>query len=585
MNMEIKMAVLLTLLITTVKLQSFLQFADHNGSFTDILCSSPAWCLCRTEDICTNTCYLSNMYRLHKSELNNKARLPFLVMLLLLLSGDISLNPGPLSDGLFPCGVCQLAVSWSHKAVACDNCDVWVHKSCASMDSVMYEQVENLTWKCYCCRSVNVSSFVINAYNLPTANSFAPLACIPGDDSVHLPDIPLTAEQFVPGSHSSPAKKCTANYSPSLSHSSHSSTSVLSTTKGNNIRFVVINANGVSGKRAELAELCSSTQADIMIVTETKLDSSKRASEFFPKNYEVSVRRDRDGNGGGVLIAAKNGLVVDEVQLKASGEIVCARIAVAKASPLYVCAYYRPPNDNDASLDSLQDALVELTDLIKDKSTLVLAGDFNSRDIDWDLLIPTVNCKKKSLCNKLINILGDAELDQMQREHTRNDAILDLFCTNKPSLVKVIDTIPGISDHDGIILVDMYLKAQISKKPQRRVPVWSKANWEEIKKDTTTFCTEFVNSSGSRSVEDSWDLFVTHLKSIQDKYIPNKLTSTRHNVPWLTTDAKRLCRKKRRLYRKAKASQDPVHKEAFKKAQNSTRKTLKKAHWLSLIHI
>ena len=44
---------------------------------------------------------------------------------------------------------------------------------------------------------------------------------------------------------------------------------------------MVVNANGVSGERSELAELCSSTQADVMIVTETKLDNPKKTSEFF----------------------------------------------------------------------------------------------------------------------------------------------------------------------------------------------------------------------------------------------------------------------------------------------------------------
>ena len=75
----------------------------------------------------------------------------------------------------------------------------------------------------------------------------------------------------------------------------------------------------MSSKRAELAELCDSSQADVMIglITETKLNNSKMSSEFFPKNYDVSVRRDRDSNGGGVLIATKNGIVADEVPLKA----------------------------------------------------------------------------------------------------------------------------------------------------------------------------------------------------------------------------------------------------------------------------
>ena len=78
---------------------------------------------------------------------------------------------------------------------------------------------------------------------------------------------------------------------------------------------------------------------------------------------------------------------------------------------------------------------------------------------------------------------------------------------NNPSLVKAIDTIPGISDHDGIILVDMYLKAQINKKPQRSVPVWSTAYWEAMKIGTTDFCKEFLHSCEDRSVDANWKLF------------------------------------------------------------------------------
>ena len=51
----------------------------------------------------------------------------------------------------------------------------------------------------------------------------------------------------------------------------------------------------------------------------------------------------------------------------------------------------------------------------------------------------------------------------------------------------------------------MCLKAQINKKPQRRIPLWSKANWDAMKADTVTFCTEFLDSGVSRDLESNWD--------------------------------------------------------------------------------
>ena len=565
-----------------LKLTISVQLASQRtGEDTLLICPRPVWHCNRLTDICTNTCYLTNMRRLYKFVLPDRAPSTFAAMIMLALSGDIALNPGPT----FTCGVCQLVVSWSHKAVACDNCSVWVHKSCASLDSATYDQLENLSWKCYCCRSVNVSSFVYNAYNVNVSNSFAPLAGILDDDGAIPHQVVSPSGVFEPKLHSSTA-------GPNRLHGNESSTSFpcgsstctqsLPTTV-NNLRIAVVNANSVKGKRAELAELCNSTQPDILVVSETKLDGSMNPSEFFPKNYDTSIHRNRTSCGGGVLIATKKSIVADEVVLKAgnSGEIVCARVALTKASPMYVCAYYRPPSDTSDSLDTLQLALEELDDLIRSnpRSSIVVAGDFNARDIDWDRLVPASDCKKKGLCSKLISILGDAQLQQLQRENTREDAVLDLFCTNNPSLVKAIDTIPGISDHDGIILVDMYLKAQINKKPQRRIPVWSKANWEAMKIETTDFCKEFMHGCEDRSIEANWKLFSDHLKCTQSKHIPSKLTSTRYNVPWLSGKVKKMCRKKRHLYRKAKKSDDPVHKSAFKKLQNETRDALRAAHW------
>ena len=57
--------------------------------------------------------------------------------------------------------------------------------------------------------------------------------------------------------------------------------------------------------------------------------------------------------------------------------------------------YYRPPNETSDSLDTLQRALDEINDLTKNnhKSTIVVAGDFNARDIDCDSLTKSAERK------------------------------------------------------------------------------------------------------------------------------------------------------------------------------------------------
>ena len=54
----------------------------------------------------------------------------FYLQLLLSLSGDVHLNPGPVSPGVFLCGNCDEAVSDVNKAMYCDSCDEWIHVFC-----------------------------------------------------------------------------------------------------------------------------------------------------------------------------------------------------------------------------------------------------------------------------------------------------------------------------------------------------------------------------------------------------------------------------------------------------------------------
>ena len=484
------------------------------------------------------------------------------------------------------------------KGVECDSCKVWHHKTCASIDDEQWEDIADVSWKCHCCRSQNAESFTFldYTYNVEVSNSYSPLAGIDAEEPGTAIASPPSDGEFRPAKHSSPLDpdgppdtgQGDENSAPIFSMSSEQESSGFSFTSSsvNNLRVIVVNANGIKGKRAEIAELLNSVKPDAAIFVETKLPkppTKMKASEFFPKNYEVDIHRPRTKDGGGVLIARKKGIVADEVVLKASstGEVVCARIKLAKTAPMYIVAYYRPPDDTENSLNSLDSALDELTEMTKNqpRSTIIVGGDFNARDIDWDKLAPTAECKKKGMCRKLIDILGGAHLHQMQREVTREDAILELFCINKNSLVQSIRTIPGISDHDGIIMVDMQAKPLINKKPQRQVPIWSKANWAEMKKESADFVHQFTQDMPERSVEENWDLFCTKLKQIQKTHIPTKTTSTRYNVPWLSPSLKRLCARKRRLYNRAKKSKKPTDRAAWKAIQNRTRDELRKAHW------
>ena len=143
----------------------------------------------------------------------------------------------------------------------------------------------------------------------------------------------------------------------------------------------------------------------------------------------------------------------------------------------------------------------------------------------------------------------------MQREQTRGQNLLDLFCCNKPSLVKSITSIPSISDHT-IVLADCKLKPSIITKPQRKIYhyQWSNADWHTIREQTVVFAEDFLASAATRSVNENYIKFGTYIEEVMENKIPSKLSSKCFKLSWFNRELKHLCRKKARKYKKAKRS-------------------------------
>ena len=154
------------------------------------------------------------------------------------------------------------------------------------------------------------------------------------------------------------------------------------------------------------------------------------------------------------------------------------------------------------------------------KTILILSGDFNAGGINWDLCTVDHDTSNRTLKEKFISILSEAGLKQMQREPTRSQNLLDFFYCNKPSLVKSITSIPGISGHN-IVLADCKLKPSIITKPHRKIYQWSKADWRSIREQTVIFAEDFLASAATRSVNVNYIKFTTYLEEVMENKIPS----------------------------------------------------------------
>ena len=123
-------------------------------------------------------------------------------------------------------------------------------------------------------------------------------------------------------------------------------------------------------KTAELTNKMGYVDPD-KLLSETKLNDSVSSSEFLPANYK-GFRRDWATAGGGVMVAIKDTLVAEEVELiDVSTEIILVKILLKELHPLYVGSFYRQPSDSSTiQLDGMEKSLDYITGLNKNNSNV-----------------------------------------------------------------------------------------------------------------------------------------------------------------------------------------------------------------------
>ena len=73
------------------------------------------------------------------------AHFRLLILLLLLMSGNVDPNPGPI----FPCSMCAGNVTWRGKSVQCCACSKWVHLRCSQLSLSQFRALgSSHPWSC-----------------------------------------------------------------------------------------------------------------------------------------------------------------------------------------------------------------------------------------------------------------------------------------------------------------------------------------------------------------------------------------------------------------------------------------------------
>ena len=146
----------------------------------------------------------------------------------------------------------------------------------------------------------------------------------------------------------------------------------------------------------------------------------------------------------------------------------------------------------------------------------------------------------------------DLGLTQIIETPTRGASILDLFLTSNKNLVEKSSVVSGIGDHEFAIIITR-LQIQRKKPPRRSILLWNKADESNIKSEACEFSKEFLlNFKNEKNIDKLWDHLRLNLLDIINKNVPSKISSAKRHQPWITSETKRILRKKQRWFNKAK---------------------------------
>ena len=237
----------------------------------------------------------------------------------LIISGDISLNPGPDK-----CSVCSKTIARNHRALSCDQCEVWCHIKCGLVSTKEYRRfqaLESFSWICPSCR---LPAQVINEIN---------------DDSR-------------PASPDSQTESTVYN-------------DLLLPLKGLNLCH--INVCSLTNKVDEIKlllcqHIASRKRANLLLgLSETFLDDSWNSACLHVDQYTI-LRSDRKNKkGGGVLLYVPERLPFKRrPDLEVDGvECIWIEINFPRSQSILVSYVYRPPSSDVSYLELLDHMLAE----------------------------------------------------------------------------------------------------------------------------------------------------------------------------------------------------------------------------------
>lgn len=333
------------------------------------------------------------------------------------------------------------------------------------------------------------------------------------------------------------------------------------------------NIDGILSSRLELGDYLKEEKPEIVCLAETKLNEGINFD--LDNNYNI-WRRDRSGKGGGgVMIMARKELGIDKVLYgEGKAEMISAKIKVNGRDMTIIVAYVPPKTRSWTKQEHdemIEDVIHGLSSELKERGRVILLGDFNCKEINWDNYESGVG--DEAWGEKFLNLMMENMMEQKVKENTRyrgedEPARLDLVLTREVCIEDEIQYRCPLGKSDHVVL---QMKLEEKEEVKDELYKGNRLNYRkaDIRGLKEYFgCMDWEDLKRAEEVQEKYDIFMKVYKAGVREFVPKYKQNKEKKQDWFNARCFKAREKRDRAWRGWKKNKNERNRESYRVARN-----------------
>lgn len=329
----------------------------------------------------------------------------------------------------------------------------------------------------------------------------------------------------------------------------------------------------------------------IIAITESKPKNYKSSVNYYEYSlpgYRIYHNYDKQLSHRGVIVYVRQTLDVTEVDCGDDfSENVWIKLRTSSSSDLVFVCMYRSPSSSVQNNEKLLQIIDKICQKVRDCDKVLIVGDFNLPEINWCTeLVENGSDYSDRFLKKVQDNFLTQHVDRSTRARPgQKSNILDLIFTASDEKLDDINyrSPLGKSDH-SVIFFSLNASVEVKSSIWEKL-LFDKGDYESMREELRDMNWESeLSKLGIETVEACWEYFKQIYENLVIKYVPKRKigntdckakNGTVKKAGYINAGARKLIKRKHRLWRRYLETEDIQIFEKFKKVRNKAKTKLR----------